>query len=87
MAKLGYSYTSTWFLLVMGLFIFIGVCWLPVIVIQYRLKALAEKSLQNNELDPQFHLMMRGWIALGIPAFSAILVIFWLMVFKPFVVV
>ena len=87
MMKLGYSFTSTWFLLVIALFIFIGICWVPVVFIQYKLKALAELSLKTGVLEPSFTKMMRLWTALGVPAFLAILVIFWLMVFKPFPVV
>ncbi len=64
MMRLGYSYTSTWFFLVIALFIFIGVCWVPVIVIQYKLKALAESSLVSGVLDPGFKKMMRLWMAL-----------------------
>lgn len=87
MMTLGYSFTSTWFFLVIALFFFIGICWIPVIVIQYKLKALADASLNTGVLDPEFKKMMRFWIALGIPAFAAILIVFWLMVFKPFSVV
>jgi len=87
MEKLGYSFTSTWFFWVIGMFIFIGVCWVPVVMIQYKLKTLAESSLNTNVLDPNFKKMMRWWTALGVPAFASILVIFWLMVFKPFPVV
>jgi len=84
MMKLGYSFTSVWFLFVMALFVFIGICWVPVIVIQYKLKALADSALNTGVLDPQFKKMMRLWTALGVPAFISILIIFWLMVFKPF---
>ncbi|WP_417578796.1 DUF2269 family protein [Nitrincola sp.] len=84
MMKLGYSFTSTWFFIVMALFVFIGVCWIPVIFIQYKLKALADSSLKSGVLDPNFKSMMRWWTALGVPAFIAIVLIFWLMVFKPF---
>lgn len=83
MLRLGYSFTATWFLVVIALFIFIGVCWLPVVVIQYRLKALAEQSLNTHVISPQFKQLMRWWTALGIPAFLALLVIFYLMIFKP----
>ena len=83
MSKLGYSFTSSWFLWVISLFIFIGVCWIPVVVIQYKLKALADSSLDTGVLDPTFKKMMRLWTALEVPAFASILVIFWLMVFKP----
>jgi len=87
MLRLGYSFTSTWFYLVITLFIFVGVCWVPVVIIQYRLRVLADASLIAGQLDPRFKKMMRAWTALGVPAFAAILVIFWLMVFKPFAVV
>lgn len=84
MDQLGYSFSSTWFLLVISLFIFIGFCWLPVIVIQYKLRSLANAALSAGILGPEFKRMMRLWTALGVPAFASILVIFWLMVFKPF---
>jgi uncharacterized membrane protein len=87
MMKLGYSFTSVWFLFVMALFIFIGICWVPVIVIQYKLKALADSALNTGVLDPRFKKMMRLWTALGVPAFISILILFWLMVYKPFPVV
>jgi len=83
MNKLGYSYTSNWFYLVIGLFFFIGVCWLPVLRIQYQLKNMAEKSLESDEVTPEFKKLMKIWALLGIPAFLSILVIFYLMVFKP----
>jgi len=84
MNKLNYSFTSAWFYWVLGLFIFIGICWLPVLRIQYRLKELAENSLKSNRVDIEFKKLMKVWILLGIPAFVAVLIIFWLMVFKPF---
>ena len=84
MLKLGYSFTSIWFLMVISLFIFIGVCWIPVVFIQYRLKALADLSLSTGVIEPEFKKMMRLWTAFGVPAFASVLVIFWLMVFKPF---
>lgn len=87
MNRLGYSYSSSWFFAVIGLFIFIGFCWLPVVVIQYRLKYLTEKALVNDDISPDFAAkfarLMRWWVGLGIPAFLAILVIFWLMIAKP----
>ena len=87
MHRLGYSFSSTWFHLVIALFVFIGLCWLPVLMIQYRLKSLAEASLATGQLNPDFRKLMRYWVALGVPAFASILVIFWLMVFKPFPVI
>jgi len=87
MNLLGYSFTSTWFLWVITLFLLIGFCWIPVVIIQYKLRALADESLSSGVLNNQFITLMKIWTALGIPAFISILVIFWLMVFKPFSVI
>lgn len=84
MKKLGYSFSSTWFLSVMVLFLLVGCCWLPVLIIQYRLKHYADKSLEKGELLPELPRLMHLWVALGVPAFLAMLVILWLMIFKPF---
>lgn len=87
MRLLGWSFTSTWFVWVLGLFVFIGVCWLPVVWIQYRLRAHASEAVQTGEISATFRKYMRWWTALGVPAFLAVLVIFWLMVTKPFAVI
>jgi len=84
MNKLNYSFSSIWFYWVIGLFVLIGICWLPVLRIQYRLKQLAEQSLESNQLEPEFKRLMQLWTLLGIPAFVAISAIFYLMVFKPY---
>ena len=83
MKTLGYSFTSTWFFLVITLFTFIGICWIPVVFIQYRLRVLADASLITGTLSSDFTKMMRLWTVLGVPAFMSLLIIFWLMVFKP----
>jgi uncharacterized membrane protein len=80
----GYSFSAPWFYWVIGMFSFIGVCWLPVLRIQYKLRELAKVSVDSNQITPEFKLLMKTWTFLGIPAFTAILIIFWLMVFKPF---
>ncbi|AYC31273.1 DUF2269 domain-containing protein [Pseudomonas cavernae] len=79
----GYRYDSPWFMATLGLFVFIGCCWLPVVVIQYRLRAHAGVDSQGDD----FQRLMKRWIALGIPAFAAILVLLWLMIAKPLPVV
>jgi uncharacterized membrane protein len=87
MNKLNWSFTSPWFLTVLALFIFIGACWIPVVLIQYKLKHHAEQAAEQGEITLEFRQLMKRWTALGIPAFSAILIIFWLMVFRPLAVV
>ena len=83
MKKLQYSFESPWFMSVFSLFVFIGCCWIPVVVIQYRLKKLAVEAEVTGVLSHKFYRAMKYWIALGIPAFISILLILWLMVFKP----
>lgn len=87
MEKLNYSYTSTWFYWVIGLFVFIGACWIPVIRIQYLLFAQAKLSLSQGKLSAKFSRYMTWWISLGIPAFLAILALLFIMIFKPFPIV
>jgi uncharacterized membrane protein len=85
MSLLNVSFTSPWFLTVAALFILIGCCWLPVVWIQYQLHR--EACMENGFLSVRFKRLMRLWIALGIPAFAAMLVLFWLMVAKPLAVI
>ncbi|WP_223670875.1 DUF2269 family protein [Kangiella shandongensis] len=87
MLKLGYSFHSPWFYWVSGLFIFIGACWIPVLRIQYKLYGLSKSIEHDSDALLQFKKLMKYWTLLGAAAFSAILVIFWLMIFKPISVV
>jgi uncharacterized membrane protein len=61
-----------------------GACWLPVVWIQMRLRDLAaEAARTNTPLPPLYWRYFKIWFALGVPAFGAFVVIFWLMVAKP----
>lgn len=82
MVLLGYSFASPWFLVVAALYLVIGACWLPVILIQYHLKREAEASLKAGSISDKFRRLMKIWTLLGTIAFSSILLIFWLMVAK-----
>lgn len=74
--QLGIAFDSAWFMTVMALYAFVGGCWLPVVWIQLRVRDMAGKGVPRQQLKT----WMRAWIALGIPAFSAVLVLFFLMV-------
>ena len=80
---LGYSFSSTWFLVVISLFIFIGCCWIPVIFIQIKLSKLVNVKPGGGRDNKKIEQLMRIWTVSGIPAFISVIVIFWLMVFKP----
>lgn len=78
MHLLSFPFRSLWFVLVMVLFIFVGACWLPVLRIQVRIRDAVENGATATDIAP----WMRIWTLLGIAAFCAVLVIFFLMVFK-----
>ena len=48
MNLLGYSFRSEWFIWVAGCFVLVGICWLPVVYIQYQLKKYADIATQNT---------------------------------------
>lgn len=77
--KLGIAWQSMWFVTVLGLFVFVGACWLPVVWIQIRVRDILRSGAQLSECR---HLMA-AWTTLGAFAFSAVVVIFILMVYKP----
>ena len=59
-------------------------CWIPVIWLQIRVRDLAEiASTAGAPLSQMCHRYMRAWFALGWPALISVLLIFYLMVFKP----
>lgn len=80
-SQIGISYLSVWFGVVICLFAFVGACWLPVVWIQIRLRELIRSDAEPSRR----RRLMRWWVALGIPAFLAMLALFALMVYKPWV--
>lgn len=80
---IGWPINTPWIIWSLALYIFIGLCWLPVVWIQLRLRNLARQAVQaRSALPPEYYRLYRVWFALGIPAFTAILVIVWLMLAK-----
>jgi uncharacterized membrane protein len=83
MRELGWSFESRWFLAVVLLYVLVGICWVPVVVIQYRLRRFADSVAAFSELPVEYHASMRSWTALGVLAFFAMFGLFALMIFKP----
>lgn len=80
----GWSLSEGWILLSIGLYILTGLFWLPVVWIQIQLRNLARAAAdQQAPLSAKYFRLFRIWFACGIPAFLAVLAIFWLMVAKP----
>ena len=77
-------WTAGWILWSLVLYVFAGACWLPVVWIQVRMAAMAERAAAAREPLPllfwRYHAI---WTALGWPAFAAFIAIFFLMVVKP----
>jgi uncharacterized membrane protein len=76
------DWTHPWFLLVMALYVGVGVCWLPVVILQIQLRNAANKAESIAALTPQFHQQFRRWFVLGVPAFVMMLGLLVLMVFR-----
>jgi uncharacterized membrane protein len=83
MIVLGWRFDTTWFGVVIALYLVAGACWVPVVFIQYGLRALADRAARWEDLPPGYHRLFRCWVGLGVPAFLAVVVLFGLMVFKP----
>lgn len=80
----GWSLTEPWLLATYVLYVFTGLCWLPVVWIQMRMARLAEAASEaGEELPPAYDRLYRIWFALGWPAFAAVIGIYILMLFKP----
>jgi uncharacterized membrane protein len=83
MREAGWPLSSAWFAWVAALFVATGLCWLPVVWIQYRLRNYALQSTSTGQLPASFHREFLIWVALGLPAFAMVLMLYWLMVAKP----
>ena len=80
----GYSLLDDWIVLSLALYVFTGACWLPVVVLQMRMRDLAAEAVRSGGRLPRlYHVYYRLWFALGWPAFSAVIAIFWLMLTRP----
>jgi uncharacterized membrane protein len=75
---------SPWLVTVYFLYLVAGACWLPVVWLQIKIRDIAVDSAATGRPLPAPYLRyMRLWFILGCPAFTAVMVIFWLMVNKP----
>lgn len=76
--------STPWLLWSVALYAVAGLCWLPVVWLQLRMRAMAQQALQDQtELPDAYWRYARWWETLGYPAFAAMLVVFYLMIAKP----
>ena len=81
----GYAWTTPWLMLSIGLYVFAGICWLPVLVLQVRMARMASAASASGALamPAEYWQYAKRWELLGYPAFIAMIVIYFLMVTKP----
>jgi uncharacterized membrane protein len=77
--------TSKWIVWSIALYFLAGAAWLPVVWMQIRMRDMALEALRGDAaaLPPRYWTYLRWWVALGIVAFVALVVVFYLMVAKP----
>lgn len=81
---MGIPLDQPWIISTIVLYIVAGGCWLPVVWLQIRMRDLATEALaQKGRLDDRYHHYAWIWFWLGIPAFISMIIIYFLMVFKP----
>jgi len=80
----GFDPRASWILISLGLYALAGLCWIPVVWLQIKMKRMLEASVAGREFDERaYELLRRIWFLLGWPAFLALVAVFWLMVSKP----
>ncbi len=80
----GYDWHESWLMVALLLYGLAGACWLVVLKLQLRMRELAEAAVHSDQSLPETYFRCaRAWFWLGWPAFSAVIVIFWLMVHRP----
>jgi uncharacterized membrane protein len=81
---MGLPIMTPWVLWSLLLYCLAGAAWLPVVWMQIRMRDMARQaSLRSEPLPPRYWSYLKRWIALGIVAFCALIVVFYLMVAKP----
>ncbi|STQ94165.1 Predicted integral membrane protein [Janthinobacterium lividum] len=80
----GYPLSSRWIVWSVVLYLIAGACWLPVVWLQMRMRDMAQASARDGLALPALYWRyLRIWTVLGVPAFFALIVVFYLMTAKP----
>lgn len=79
----GYSYSEFWITWGLILYFFVGACWVPVVWMQIKMRDMVKHAVETGEpLPERYWKLDKWWIFLGSLAFPAILIVFYLMVFR-----
>lgn len=75
---------ESWIALSLGLYLLVGLFWLPVVWLQIHIRNMAEAALgAGTPLPRRYHSFMRIWLWCSWPAFIGILAILYFMVTQP----
>lgn len=81
---MGIPLSSRWIVWSVALYFLAGAAWLPVVWMQIKMRDIARDAVAANApLPGRYWQLLKGWVALGIVAFVALIVVFYLMVAKP----
>ncbi len=82
--EVGWSLSEPWLLTAIGLYAVAGAFWLPVVVMQIRMRDLARAAVRDGTvLPPAYHRLFRWWFAFGFPGFGSVVAVLWLMIARP----
>lgn len=80
---LGLPLSTPWIAISLSLYVLAGMCWLPVVWLQIRMRELADTAvISQTALPAQYWRYAHIWFWLGVPAFIAMVLVVLLMVFK-----
>jgi uncharacterized membrane protein len=81
--EMGLPFSTPWVAWSLGLYAVAIACWLPVVVIQLRMRKVAEQAERDGAPVPAaYDRLFHWWTGLGLTALAAFLLVFWLMVTK-----
>jgi uncharacterized membrane protein len=78
-----FPWSSPWILVGLIGYAIAGLTWLPAASLQIRMRRLSAQALADGTaLPPAYASDQRRWMLLGIPSFTATLVVVWAMIAK-----
>jgi uncharacterized membrane protein len=78
-----WSLSTPWLAWSLALYALAGLCWLPVVWLQLRMRDMAQQAAAEGSRCRNLWRCARWWERGWLPAFVAMAVVFFLMVNKP----
>jgi uncharacterized membrane protein len=80
----GVSTSHWWIKATLVLYVFVGLCWLPAVWLQLKMRDLAIAAASSGKALPaRYHTLFKIWFYLGWPALAGVFAILVLMLWKP----